>query len=194
MSDTGRLSSGHSALDLEPHELTELRRERIYGLCFLAVVGVCTVLDMVEDGLEGTSLTHISVEAAVALTCFTAGIFLWRRIAESWTSQAAELKAQLGLVNEDAARWRQQTAALSAGLGEAIDQQLGLWKLSGAEKEVAILLIKGLSLKEISQVRNTAERTVRLQAASVYRKAGLEGRAQLAAFFLEDLLIPVARG
>jgi hypothetical protein len=33
---------------------------------------------------------------------------------------------------------------------------------------------------------------VRLQALSVYRKSGLTGRSDLAAFFLEDLFLPAA--
>lgn len=41
-------------------------------------------------------------------------------------------------------------------------------------------------------MRRTSERTVRQQALSVYRKAKLAGRAELSAFFLEDLLAPVA--
>jgi hypothetical protein len=33
---------------------------------------------------------------------------------------------------------------------------------------------------------------VRQHAVAVYRKSGLAGRAELAAFFLEDLLLPAA--
>jgi DNA-binding NarL/FixJ family response regulator len=55
---------------------------------------------------------------------------------------------------------------------------------------VGLLLLKGLSLKEAAEARQTSERTVRQQALAVYRKAGLAGRAELAAFFLEDLLLP----
>lgn len=36
----------------------------------------------------------------------------------------------------------------------------------------------------------TSERTVRQHAVQVYEKSGLGGRAELAAFFLEDLKIP----
>ena len=39
-------------------------------------------------------------------------------------------------------------------------------------------------------MRGAGERTVRQQALAVYAKAGLAGRAELAAFFLEDLLVP----
>jgi hypothetical protein len=34
---------------------------------------------------------------------------------------------------------------------------------------------------------------VRHQALAVYRKSGLGGRAELAAFFLEDLLLPISQ-
>jgi DNA-binding NarL/FixJ family response regulator len=72
----------------------------------------------------------------------------------------------------------------------AIDAQFSQWSLSTAEREVALLLVKGLSTKEIATVRATSERTVREQARAIYAKAGLAGRAALAAYFLEDLLPP----
>jgi DNA-binding NarL/FixJ family response regulator len=45
-----------------------------------------------------------------------------------------------------------------------------------------------LAGSEIAEVRGVGETTVRQQARALYRKAGLGGRADLAAFFLEDLL------
>jgi DNA-binding NarL/FixJ family response regulator len=69
-----------------------------------------------------------------------------------------------------------------------IDQQFSSWQLSLSEKDVALLLIKGFSMKEIAEIRKTQEKTVRHQATTVYRKSGLSGRQQLAAFFLEDIL------
>ena len=56
---------------------------------------------------------------------------------------------------------------------------------------MALLLLKGLSIKEIAQVRGVSERTVHEQARAVYSKAGLTGRTALSAFFLEDLLAPI---
>jgi hypothetical protein len=51
-------------------------------------------------------------------------------------------------------------------------------------------LLKGLSHKEIAEVRSITEVIARQQARAVYKKAGLSGRNDLAAFFLEDLLLP----
>ena len=91
-------------------------------------------------------------------------------------SRLAAAQARLVVVNE--------------GLGNLIERQFSQWSLSGAEAEVALLLLKGLSLKEIAELRETSERTTRKQAQAIYRKASIAGRAELSAFFLEDLLSP----
>jgi DNA-binding CsgD family transcriptional regulator len=76
------------------------------------------------------------------------------------------------------------------GLGVEIDRQFRTWGLTAAEREVGLLLVKGYSHKEIATLTRRSERTARQHAGAVYRKAGLAGRAELAAFFLEDLLLP----
>ncbi|QQR89504.1 MAG: hypothetical protein IPJ88_15070 [Myxococcales bacterium] len=55
---------------------------------------------------------------------------------------------------------------------------------------MALFLLKGVSIADISSLRKTSERTARDQARAVYRKGGLAGRTELSAFFLEDLLLP----
>jgi len=62
--------------------------------------------------------------------------------------------------------------------------------LTPAEREVGLLLLKGLSHKEAA-TRATSETTIRQQALAIYRKSGLRNRSELSAFFLEDLLLPV---
>jgi DNA-binding NarL/FixJ family response regulator len=54
--------------------------------------------------------------------------------------------------------------------------------------------LKGFSHKEIGNLTGRSERTVRQHSIAVYRKSGLSGRAELSAFFLEDLLLPTAPG
>ena len=73
---------------------------------------------------------------------------------------------------------------------KSMQTQFEAWRLTPAEKDVALLLVKGLSLEEIAGVRESGAKTVRQHAANVYAKAKLEGRHQLAAYFFEDLLVP----
>jgi len=58
------------------------------------------------------------------------------------------------------------------------------WKLTAAERDIAELMLQGLRYKQIAGKRGTSERTVRQQAQLILKKAGLDGRADLAAQFL----------
>ena len=61
------------------------------------------------------------------------------------------------------------------------------WRLTAAERDIAKLMLQGLRYKQIAFERGTSERTVRQQAQVILRKAGLDGRADLAARFLGPL-------
>ena len=83
--------------------------------------------------------------------------------------------------------WRAQQRREIEALSKAIEDQFQAWRLTAAEADVAGLMLKGVSQKEISVARDTSEATIRQQAQSIYRKSGLSGRAELAAYFLESL-------
>ena len=100
------------------------------------------------------------------------------------------LRRDLEVVRAEGRRWREEMAVHLRELGTAIRRQFEVWGLTAAEQDIGLLLLKGLSHKEIARLRDTGEATIRQQAASLYRKAGLSGRAALSAFFLEDLLAP----
>jgi DNA-binding CsgD family transcriptional regulator len=154
--------------------------------------------DLVGDLREGSSAWHLVLEGVLtAVGLGGQGWALWRlrRLAErarALAEEAASLHQHLEASRAESAKWRRENAELVAGLSGAIDRQLAAWGLSPAEKEVALLLLKGLSHKEVADLRGTGEATVRQQARALYKKAGLGGRHDLAAFFLEDLLGPRA--
>lgn len=68
------------------------------------------------------------------------------------------------------------------------------WGLTKAESEIGILILRGLSLRDIAEQRGTSETTTRQQALSLYKKASVEGRHQLSAFFIEHLLTSTEEG
>lgn len=86
---------------------------------------------------------------------------------------------------------KSKTARLAGELLQVIKEQFSKWSLTGSECEVALLLIKGLSMKEIAEVRQVKEKTVRGQATAIYAKANCAGRHELAAYFIEDLMSEV---
>lgn len=160
---------------------------------FTAIVGSLTAWDLIGDSKTGMSNIHLIVEASIVLVSF---VFFARTIHILYQKNSKtirELKAtqtEAIALREDNQKYREESKRLLEGMGVLIDKQFANWNLSNSEKDVALLLLKGLSHKEIANIRDTSEKTVRQQAGQVYEKAGLEGRAQLSAFFLEDLLLP----
>jgi len=97
------------------------------------------------------------------------------------------LKAHLERTVARGEDWRSARQPEIAAMGQAIADQFRLWNLSPAEADVAGLLLKGCAMKEIAIARDTSEATIRQQAQTVYQKAGLSGRAELSAYFLDSL-------
>ncbi len=163
-------------------------RSSLAALALVAVAGLL-IADVAADLGSGASAYHLAAEGT-AIVAATIGVVAFLRQVRRVTREAQELRASLATSRADAERWRGEAARFIEGLGVAIDRQLERWALSAAEKEIALLLLKGLGHKEIAVLRDVSETTVRQQARSIYRKAGLTGRHELAAFFLEDLLGP----
>lgn len=80
---------------------------------------------------------------------------------------------------------RLQTA--SQAFGRLLEDSFDQWGLTDAERDVAILTLKGLSLSEIAEARGTRPGTVRAQSAALYRKAGVSNRLQLMSLFMDEL-------
>ena len=156
------------------------------------LLGITALLawDLATDrALRNVSTAHLVVEGLAALGALGAATWVLSTLRRH-RQEVQRLRGDLAKSKAEADRWRSEASELLQGLSHAIDHQFDRWDLSPAEREVALLLLKGLSTRDIADLRETREATVRQQAQGVYRKAQLEGRAELAAFFLEDLLAP----
>jgi DNA-binding CsgD family transcriptional regulator len=161
-----------------------------------SVIAVLVVVDILADIGEGTNPAHVAVEAGIGLVAiFGVALLVFRvvRLARSARRQADALVADLESSRRDATEWRSEAQDLLQGLGAKIDSQFEKWQLTPAEKEVALLLLKGFSHKDVAGLRRVSEATARQQARAIYRKAGISGRHDLAGFFLEDLALPPKR-
>jgi DNA-binding CsgD family transcriptional regulator len=164
------------------------RRQALATVLFL-IIAFLMGIDLAGDARTGADWAHLLVEALVMGLAVVGVGALWR----GWRSaeiRAARLDASLEAALQEARRFKAEAHEALRGLGEAIDAQFDRWDLTPAEREVGLLLLKGLSHKEVAAARSTSEPTVRQQALMVYRKSGLRNRSDLSAFFLEDLLLP----
>lgn len=165
------------------------RHERWIIAAVLLAIAVLTSIDIYNDYFEGVAGWHISIESIVAIIALV-GIFYLISGRFKLQHSLTEEQEFSNELQEEAQKWKQVSEKYVRGLSVEIENQLDRWGLTEAEKEVSFLLLKGLSNKEIADVRNTSVQTVRTQTNAIYTKSGLSGRSELSAFFLEDLLLP----
>lgn len=89
-------------------------------------------------------------------------------------------------------RMGEEKARLLSGLrghfDEIIGERFAAWGLSAAERDIALLSLRGLSIAEIAALRDTRDGTVKAQLSAVYHKAGVSGRPELLALFMDEFL------
>jgi len=147
----------------------------------LVVMFVCESFLMFDVIVEGFDIKvefyekiHIPVEAtavfALAVTLLFTGVTFLRLLREN-----REFRSAAGIASGEFVR--------------IMEEKFTEWHLSVIEREIALLLIKGLSIQEIVEIRTTRPGTVKSQSNSIYRKAGVKGRNELVAYFVEDLML-----
>lgn len=155
----------------------------------LIVFAVLGLLDLAFDSPRVWQSGHAMVELALIVTAGLAAAifgFGWRDAEQSLFGARALADARRAERDE----WQRRAQEALTGFSEAIDRQFDAWSLTPTEKEIALFLLKGYSHKEAASQTNRSERTVRQHSVSVYHKAGLSGRAQLAAFFFDGMFLP----
>jgi DNA-binding NarL/FixJ family response regulator len=155
------------------------------GIVFFAVLVAFNVIDIYDDLLDGSSLTHVIEESIMVLIFLSIIVVLIRRLNES-IAQQRQLKKELQNIT---LLHQQQSAEMQKArqqYSDIIEAQFEQWGLTKSEKEVGFLLLKGLSLKEIADVRNVKEKTIRQQASNIYSKAGVTGRHEFAGWFFDE--------
>lgn len=153
----------------------------------LIVVG--GTVDLVLDAPESLLSVHVLFEVTLIVTSLGIVVYLttgwYRSIRSLATTREALSTRQL---ERDA--WKDQAQKALEGLASAIDRQFDKWQLTPTERETALALLKGTSHKAFAINTGRSVRTVRQHAVSVYRKSGQQGRAELAGFFFEGLVVP----
>jgi DNA-binding NarL/FixJ family response regulator len=174
--------------------MAKLSERHLRGL--LAGVGVgcfglLTALGIVSEGSDFTLLDFIDDTLATLLTIGSAvGVALLLQRMQAQHEEQLALLRDLDIARAEGEGWRSKVQSHLSGLKGAMDQQFQAWGMTAAEREVGLLILKGLSHKEIAALRATTDATVRQQAQAIYRKAGLPGKTAFSAYFLEDLFVP----
>ena len=164
-----------------------IRFNELFFIGLLTVIAVMNVSDFVVDYQEGSNTMHLIQEAFLVVASIGGiGYLLWEVVRRR--QEVVTIKQQLLKANHRLSESNEKLQGLNQQYRKVIDQQLSDWSFTPSEKDVAILLLKGLSFEEIAGVRETKEKTVRQQASAIYRKSNVNGRYEFAAWFFEDFL------
>ena len=175
----------------DPRSDDRSRRTRLTVAWLLLAMVMAGAWDLASDSPGIWRSGHAVVELVFMGLAVVSAAMLFRGWRETEDS-LERVRRVLATRQAEHDHWRRLAEGSLRGLGEAMDRQFDAWALTPAEKQTALILLKGYSHKESARLTGRSERTVRQHAVSVYRKSGLGGRAELAAFFFEDMLLPSA--
>lgn len=152
-----------------------MNRYNIYiPVVVLIIASLFFIYDIAADLLNGSdSYFHILVEFAVFTGTSIALYLEIRRVMQLHSTVVVE---------------KDKVARLSGDLFNAINRSFEQWNLTATEKEIALLLIRGLSMQEIGVLRGVKEKTIRQQATQIYAKSGYSNRHEFSSHFIEDLI------
>jgi DNA-binding CsgD family transcriptional regulator len=168
------------------HEDERLRL--ILAVALVSIVvggGIDLWMDQPQEWLSFHVVFETTMIAGALVMATTLWLGWWRSV-----RSVEELRRSLRAREAERDAWRSSAEHALEGMGRAIDRQFDAWGLTPAERDVALLLLKGHSHKAIAKSTGRSPQTVRQHAAAVYRKGSLTGRAELSAFFLGDLVLP----
>lgn len=169
-----------------------LRHLNVFGPLAVSILLILfAALDIMHDISIAEGYDHIVLEVVVFFLGFVLNLYFVHRTTQEVRSLEESERALSRVVQEshqENEALKEEKRKFKEGLYTAVEAQLKKWALSPSEVEIAFLLLKGLSNKEIAEIRKTSESTVRLQCSAIYKKSALGSRSELAAFFMEDML------
>jgi DNA-binding CsgD family transcriptional regulator len=163
-----------------------MNKDKIISFMLMLII-LFKLLDLYIDFSNAAELHHLIQEIVLIALSLILFVYLIRDITWS-TKQAKLLSSQLNQSRQHAEQLSQAVIDSKKAFFNAINSQFDVWQLSPREKEIALLMIKGLSNSEIANVCDKSEKTVGHQASAIYKKANVQGRHELAALFFEELL------
>lgn len=163
-----------------------MNRDKTIALLLVLII-IFKLGDLYVDFANQVESHHLLQEIILIILSSSIFVFLVNDIKKR-SKQAQLLVQQLRLSKAHSDNLSKKVIETKAKFFEGIAEQFDHWELSKTEKEVALLLVKGLSNFEIAEVRGKSEKTISHQASAVYKKANVTGRHELAALFFEELI------
>ncbi len=171
--------------------LNRFKLKEIFLVCILLMVLMGNAIDLLEDMSQQDKISFFFVVQILTIFLSIGGLYLLIKLLilsyqqELYTNRLNDKTKKIEIRLEQSLL---RLKRISKEYNKQLMAQFDLWGLTQSEQEIALLLLKGLSFKEIANIRNRQEKTVRQQASAIYRKSGVTGRHEFSAWFFEDML------
>ncbi|SEP64488.1 helix-turn-helix transcriptional regulator [Thalassovita taeanensis] len=132
-----------------------------------------TIADFWTEGFVTDPDDHMFLETVASLSLVVSVLF--------------EVRYLMQMLRRQAHMSRGLSIATGA-LHDLMESFFRDWRLTPAEQDVAMFVIKGMSISDIAQLRGSAEGTVKAHLNAIYRKADVSGRGELVSLLIEDLM------
>ena len=152
---------------------------RLPVLVIALIVGqiICTAVflnGVLSDAWEDTGFDWHQVSAFLAIIALVAGIVFESLYLIGLLQRKASLERSVGMA--------------SSALQDVIESHFSEWKLTASERDVAALMVKGLSISEIAGIRGSADGTVKAHLNNIYRKSKTRNRAEVLSSIMDAML------
>lgn len=156
----------------------KLLHNRILALATIAIAIVFFIYDLFVDAfIDHEYFTYHFIIELIVFLCVSMALIMGVHDLLRLRTRLAQEEKRLDMFSRD--------------LAESINIEMEEWRMTPSEKDVAWFIIKGYRFSEIAQARGVKENTVRLQATSLYSKAGVSGRSEFVAEIIQSLLLSI---
>lgn len=170
--------------------MVNLNKNMKFSAYFLCIV-LLAAFDIWFDFQHGIPFRYLIFEGLVFFLALIGFNFFLQRFLQSSKNQRSKLthlQDEIDRKDQQLGSLNKKIKSFKEAFAEDIERTFREWEFTKAESQVAGLLLKGLSIKEIATIRQANENTVRSQCTSIYRKSKLANRSQLSSYFFDDLI------
>ena len=147
----------------------------MFAFIFFLFDVVFDLRDHFSDGLSYSTdeVIHLVFEGGAVLALFFGMVSVFK-----YTSFLKKQNIQV----------KTQLSALKVDFDEYVRNQFAKWELTVAEKDVALLLLRGLNTSDIAELRSVSVGTIKVQAHNIFGKSGVSSRVEFMALFMDEFI------
>lgn len=165
------------------------KRQYVFVLSFLILLtayAAYEVYDELQDLQQGESPLTVWMEILIVSSSLGFVFYITQMLYKNQRQQK-EMKQTLAQVRQQLHSSNQRLQQGKEAFRSTIEWQLDEWQLTPTQQDVAILLLRGLDIREIAEIRHVQEKTIRNHLSAIYDKSNLPGRHVFCAWFFEGL-------